>query len=69
MSEARITIRDNGSLKVEGDIPLFDFEGNRIPTPEGKPYALCRCGLSKRKPFCDASHREAAWVGTLCLEG
>lgn len=66
MSEVRITIRENGSLKVEGDVPLFDAQGNRIPTPEGRPYALCRCGLSKRKPFCDTSHRDSGWDGALC---
>lgn len=61
MSEVRITVNPNGSLKVEGDIPLYDHEGNRIPTPEGRPYSLCRCGHSARKPFCDASHRRIGW--------
>lgn len=65
MSEAKIIVRPGGSLKVEGDIPLFDGDGNRIPTPEGRPYSLCRCGHSKRKPFCDASHREIEWDGSL----
>jgi CDGSH-type Zn-finger protein len=65
VSDIRITIRPNGSYKVEGDVPLFDDEGNRIPTPEGRPYSLCRCGRSKNKPFCDASHRDSGWDGSL----
>lgn len=65
MSEMKITVRANGSYKVEGEIPLYDPDGNRIATPEGRPYALCRCGASKRKPFCDASHKECDWDPTL----
>ena len=65
MSESKITVRPNGPYKVEGDVPVFDDQGNRIPTPEGRPYALCRCGLSKNKPFCDGSHKESGWDGSL----
>ncbi|HSG48735.1 MAG TPA: CDGSH iron-sulfur domain-containing protein [Longimicrobiales bacterium] len=65
MSEMKIIVSPNGSLRVEGEIPLFDHEGNRIPTPEGRPYSLCRCGHSTRKPFCDGSHRRAEFDGTL----
>lgn len=65
LSEPRIIVRENGSLRIEGDIPLFDAEGNRLPTPEGRPYSLCRCGRSKNKPFCDASHKEPPWDGSL----
>lgn len=65
VTEPRITVRPNASLKVEGGIPLFDNEGRQIPTPEDRPYALCRCGASKRKPFCDASHKDCDWDGTI----
>lgn len=63
--EPKIIVRPHGSLKVEGGIPLYDNDGNRIPTPEGRPYSLCRCGQSKNKPFCDASHKECDWDPTL----
>lgn len=65
MSDARITVSPNGSLKVEGEIPLYDHEGNRLATPEGRPYFLCRCGHSTRKPFCDGTHKRAAFDGTI----
>lgn len=64
-SDVKITVNRNASLRVEGGVPLFDHEGNRIPTPEGRPYSLCRCGQSARKPFCDASHKHCDFDGTL----
>ncbi len=57
MSDVIITVRDNNNLKVVGPITLLDGEDNRIDVPEGKAVFLCRCGQSKTKPFCDASHR------------
>ena len=58
MSEkVKITVRDNGSLKVQGDFEIVDAEGNAIPH-EGDSTGLCRCGHSANKPFCDGSHKE-----------
>jgi CDGSH-type Zn-finger protein len=56
--EARVEIkvRDNGPYKVTGPVTVTDAEGNRFALPEG-PIALCRCGRSQSKPFCDASHK------------
>jgi CDGSH-type Zn-finger protein len=58
MGEPRVEIkvRDNGPYKVTGPVTLIDAEGKRFAVPEG-PIALCRCGRSQAKPFCDASHR------------
>jgi len=57
MSEkVKITVRDNGSLKVQGDFAIVDVEGNEIPH-EGESTGLCRCGRSANKPFCDGSHK------------
>ncbi len=58
-----ITVRKNGSLLVEGPVVLKDHLGNEIPRPEGKPnIALCRCGHSARKPFCDGAHKHCGFV-------
>ena len=55
----KITIRPNGPYKVEapdGVIELIDPTGNKIDLT-GKPViALCRCGASVNKPFCDGTH-------------
>jgi CDGSH-type Zn-finger protein len=54
-----IKIREHGSYLIEGDdVTIVDWEGNAYPV-ERRPIALCRCGASARKPFCDGSHRSA----------
>ncbi len=65
MADVTITVRDNNNYKVEGPITLVDGEGNRIEVPEGKAVFLCRCGQSKTKPFCDASHRAAGFASAV----
>ena len=52
-----IKVRDNGPYKVTGPIRLVDAEGRTWETGEG-PVALCRCGASRTKPFCDATHKQ-----------
>jgi CDGSH iron-sulfur domain-containing protein 3 len=54
--QVEIKVRDNGPYKVTGPVTVVDAEGNRFALPEG-PIALCRCGRSQTKPFCDASHK------------
>jgi len=61
MSDMKITVSRDGSYKVEGEAPLLDADGNAIPTREGKPFYLCRCGQSANKPFCDGSHKRIEW--------
>jgi CDGSH-type Zn-finger protein len=65
MTDVVITIRDNNNIKVEGPVTLLDGEGSRIEVPEGKAVFLCRCGQSKTKPFCDASHRAAGFQSSV----
>lgn len=58
-----ITVRKNGSLGVVGPVTLVDHEGKVIPRINDKPtMALCRCGHSQRKPFCDASHKHHGFI-------
>ncbi|MEW5980874.1 MAG: CDGSH iron-sulfur domain-containing protein [Acidobacteriota bacterium] len=53
---AKITVRQNGSLLVDGDdVTVVDWTGAEYPVPK-RPFSLCRCGASGRKPFCDGSH-------------
>ena len=60
MDKVVIKVRDNGPYKVTGPVTIVDAEGNRFEVPEG-PIALCRCGQSQTKPFCDASHRASGF--------
>jgi CDGSH-type Zn-finger protein len=58
MGNARIVVRDNASDRVYGPAEIVDAEGNLILlVPEGTHAALCRCGLSENKPFCDSTHK------------
>ena len=57
-----ITVRANGPYKVEGPVRVVDAEGREFVVEEGRPIALCRCGRSRTKPFCDKSHRRDCFV-------
>ena len=52
-----IKVRDHGPYKVTGAVRLIDAEGHEWQIEEGQTIALCRCGHSQTKPFCDKSHR------------
>lgn len=63
MSEVNIRCRENGPLVVEGPITVVDHEGNAFVINPDKPaVALCRCGHSANKPFCDGAHRDANFL-------
>jgi CDGSH-type Zn-finger protein len=55
-----IKIRDNGPLVVDGDFQLVDAAGNEVPILK---KALCRCGGSTTKPFCDGTHSKIGFQG------
>lgn len=55
MAQVVITKLDNGPFLVKGDVQVVDAKGNAYET--GETVALCRCGHSKKMPFCDGSHQ------------
>lgn len=57
MTTTKITVNNNGSLKIEGEIELVDKNGMPYHLGGREVISLCRCGLSKNKPFCDGSHK------------
>jgi CDGSH-type Zn-finger protein len=54
----KITIRNNGSLRVEGDFELYDMDGKKFDLAGQTSISLCRCGQSSDKPFCDSTHKK-----------
>jgi CDGSH-type Zn-finger protein len=56
-----IKVRDNGPYKVTGPVRLIDADGNAFEVPAEGSIALCRCGKSETKPFCDKSHRSSGF--------
>jgi CDGSH-type Zn-finger protein len=57
----KITVKNNGSIRVEGEFELFDLSGKKFDLQDRTSVSLCRCGHSKDKPFCDGSHRESGF--------
>jgi CDGSH-type Zn-finger protein len=55
-----ITPYRDGPLLVRGPLRLVDQDGNEIPVTM-RTVALCRCGRSQRKPFCDGTHKAVGW--------
>lgn len=52
-----IRCRDNGPFVIKAPFQLVDHDGKPFTIPAGKEtIALCRCGASKNKPFCDGAH-------------
>ncbi|MDQ4058550.1 MAG: CDGSH iron-sulfur domain-containing protein [Actinomycetota bacterium] len=57
--DCSIKPKDNGPLLVTGPVKLVDAEGNEFQVDMRKGnIALCRCGASHDKPFCDGSHKQ-----------
>jgi CDGSH-type Zn-finger protein len=53
-----IRCRQNGPYVIQGAVTIVDHNGRAFVPPAGKDsVALCRCGQSRNRPFCDGSHR------------
>jgi len=62
MADVEIKVRESGPYKVTGPITLIDADGSEFEVGEpGTPIALCRCGASTTKPFCDGTHSKVGF--------
>lgn len=61
MAEVNIRVRANGPFVVEGPVALVDKDGNAFPRTDKPAIALCRCGHSEKRPFCDGSHNRVGF--------
>ncbi len=57
----KIIVKNNGSLKVEGDFEIVDEQGRAFDVAGRSRVSLCRCGQSKTMPFCDKTHRTSGF--------
>jgi CDGSH-type Zn-finger protein len=57
VNDVTITPTDDGPYLVSGSVALLDAEANEYEVSD--TIALCRCGHSSTKPFCDGSHEKA----------
>jgi CDGSH-type Zn-finger protein len=57
-TDGSVTVYPDGPLIVRGDVEIRGLDGTVLAKP-GQTVALCRCGRSAVKPFCDGNHRLA----------
>ena len=62
MSTTKITVNNNGPLRVEGEFEICDPQGTAYGLAGRTRVSLCRCGHSANKPFCDGSHKTAGFL-------
>jgi CDGSH-type Zn-finger protein len=74
--EMKVTVAKDGPYLVAGGVPMAKqaiganangesmewIEGEKFPLQD--QYALCRCGHSKNKPYCDGTHKKVRFDGT-----
>jgi 3-phenylpropionate/trans-cinnamate dioxygenase ferredoxin subunit len=56
MADVSIRPKPNGPYLIDGPVDVYDTAGNKIATDDRPRIALCRCGASSNKPFCDGTH-------------
>lgn len=59
MSQVKLTVLKSGPLLVadpESEVELIGADGNPVTPSNPKSFAICRCGASTSKPFCDGTH-------------
>ncbi len=66
-SEISIRVRPSGPYVVVGPVRILDHQGREFVSPQEntpgkKGIALCRCGHSGQRPFCDGSHRTTGFA-------
>ena len=62
MADVTIKVRKNGPFLVTGSVDLVDVDGKAFAVNPDKPnIALCRCGQSANKPFCDGAHNQCGF--------
>jgi CDGSH-type Zn-finger protein len=64
MADVTITCRPNGPFLVSGPVKVLDHEGKEFNLAGKETFALCRCGNSKNKPFCDGTHKTCGFMAT-----
>lgn len=62
MSDVTIKLREDGPLLVTGSVNLEDHEGNKFDLGGKETIALCRCGATGNRPFCDGAHKAAGFT-------
>jgi CDGSH-type Zn-finger protein len=65
MAATKITPKDNGPLRIEGDFEIVDMAGKAFGLGGRTAISLCRCGHSNNKPFCDGTHAKIGFASVV----
>ena len=57
MSDVKVLVKDNGPFLVTGPMTITDAAGNTFNLNGKETFALCRCGASAKRQFCDGAHK------------
>ena len=64
-----IRLRPNGPYVIDSeDVRVVDWNGVEYSI-ERRPVALCRCGASTKKPFCDGTHSKIGFQAAVAASG
>ena len=63
--KTEMIVFNDGPVKVSGDFSLKDAQGRVFDLGGREAIALCRCGHSNNKPFCDGAHKAAEFKSTV----
>lgn len=65
----KIVVRDSGPILISGgEFVIQDAKGNALDLGGRPNVALCRCGASSNKPFCDGSHRTCGFDSVIAAD-
>lgn len=67
MSDPNIQVLPKGPYLVTGNFTITDANGSRLQS--GEKVALCRCGASTNKPFCDGAHSKIGFEAAAAVPG
>ncbi|MCA9063573.1 MAG: CDGSH iron-sulfur domain-containing protein [Planctomycetaceae bacterium] len=69
MTDAKIAVRDHGPFLVTGVTSVTDADGREFNLNGRETIALCRCGASAVRPFCDGAHKACGFQSAERAEG
>jgi len=65
LAGTKVTIFNNGPLRIEGDFEIVDQEGKAFGLGGRTAVSLCRCGHSSNSPFCDGTHKRQSFTSAV----
>ena len=65
MPATKITVRNSGPIRIEGEFVICDQDGKPFDLAGRTMISLCRCGQSSNKPFCDGTHGKCGFQSTV----